>query len=290
MSPDIKFWTGNKKRGQDMRYNLKEAVKADSKGGIKQHKEYQKSLFKQKYDKLKEYQFPKVDDINMNRFFCFPKFDKSFFMSLPSLAIYPVLCLQSDYEDNKWFQISQTNIAKMAGINVDTVTKGIKGLEELYLGKERFLEKDKISDGQRHFNVYRVNFIRKNDIEESRGKYFTFHKCIVESGVWAELKPRAKALYLSMRMKARIEIELYAEIEDLDIEYESSDALIFYHSDEYRNRKWDVCNRTLVELCKNVGISAVNLKPVLKQLENHRLIERIDDSKSIFKVYTKPRI
>ena len=223
----------------------------------------------------------------MNRFFCFPKFCEGFYMSLPSIAIYPVLCLQSDFEDNKWFQISQKNIAKMAGISVDTVSKGIKGLEELCSGEEPFLEKRKLTDGERHYNVYRVNFIRKNDMK--REVYFIFHKCIIESSVWAELKPRAKALYTSMRSNTYFDIKVYDEIEH-DFDCEGYELHEFLHSDGYRNRKWDVSTKPLVELCESVGISHVNLKPVLKQLENHRLIERVYENRSVFKVFLKPKI
>ena len=76
-----------------------DAVIDDAKRGYRKEKERQKNIFTQ-YNKLNNYEFPKVDDIDMNRFFCFPKFDEHFFMSLPSIAIYPVLCLQSDFEDN----------------------------------------------------------------------------------------------------------------------------------------------------------------------------------------------
>ncbi len=211
-------------------------------------------------------------------------------MSLPSIAIYPVLCLQSDFEENNWFQISQKNIAIMAGISVNTVAKGIEDLEELSWEEEPYLEKKKETKGQLHYYVYRVQFIRKNDIKKFKGGYFAFHKCIVDSGVWANLKSRAKALYLSMRMSAHFDVELYVDIEDLDLDYESSEIEEFYSGSEYRNRLWDVCDTTLAELCRNVNISPINLRTVIEQLENHRLIERVDEYDNLFKVYLKPKI
>jgi len=93
-----------------------------------------------------------------------------------------------------------------------------------------------------------------------------------------------------MRMSAHFDVELYVEIEDLELDYESSEVNQFYHSDEYRNRKWDVCYTSIAELCRRVNITPINLKPILHQLENHLLIERVDENKSIFKVYLKPRI
>ena len=273
-----------------MKINWKERVKADVKRQLSKKREYQKNLFIQKYNKSKVYEFPEASEIDMNRFFCFPKFDENFCMPLPSIAVYPVLCLQSDFENNKWIQINQKNIAIMAGVSINTVAKGIKDLEKQYLDEEPFLEKKKQTTGQRRFYVYRVNFIRKNNIEEWRSDYITFHKCIVDSGVWADLKPRAKALYLSMRMSAHFDVELYVDIEDLDLDYESSEIEEFYYGSEYRNRLWDVSNTSLAKLCRNVNISSINLRTVIEQLENHRLIERVDEYDNLFKVYLKPKI
>ncbi len=273
-----------------MKINWKERIKADVKRQLSKKREKQKILFNRIYNKPKDYEFPKVSDIDLNRFFFFPKFGEDFFMSLPSIAIYPVLCLQSDFEENNWFQISQKNIAIMAGISVNTVAKGIKDLEERLLNKEPFLEKQKQKQGTRNYYVYRVNYNRKDDIENYRGEYFTFHKCIVESGVWADLKPRAKALYLSMRMSARFDPELYVEIEDLGLDTDSNEFWELHTDGNYRNRKWDVCYTSIAELCRKVNISSINLGMVLEQLKNHRLIERVDEHRSIFKVYLKPKI
>ena len=273
-----------------MKKQFRERIKANLDKKDRERKEHQKKLFKHHYNKSKDYEFPKVSDIDMNRFFCFPKFDENFCMSLPSITIYPVLCLQSHFERNEWFQISQKNIAKMSGIHVNTVVKGIEDLEEKSLNKEPFIEKKKQTQGTRHFYEYRVNFIRKNDIKDWDENYITFHKCIVDSGVWAELKPRAKALYVSMRMGARFDPELYEEIEDLGLDTDSNEFWEVFSGEKYRNRKWDVCNTSLAELCRKVDITPANLKPILKQLENHRLIERIDENQSVFKVYLKPKI
>lgn len=270
----------------------KEAVVAHAKEQNKknENKEYQKYLFNQKYNKLKKFEFPKSADIDMNRFFCFPKFDEDFCMSLSAIAIYPVLCLQSNFEKNDWFQISQKNIAKMAGLTVNTVAKGVRDLEGLYFEDEPYLEKQQQTDGPRRYYLYRVNYYRKHDIEKYKGDYIFFYKCLVDSGIWAKLKPRAKALYISMRMSAHFDVELYVELEDLDLDYESVDVNEFYHSEEYRNRKWDVSTASLSELCRKVHIAPINLKAILDQLEKHQFIERIDENKSFFKVYLKPLI
>ena len=119
-----------------MRRINKEAILADAKKRTREYKERQKSLFNQRYNKTEVFEFPEASEIDMNRFFFFPKFDEDFCMSLPSIAIYPVLCLQSDFKQNNWFHISQKNIAKMAGLHVNTVVKGIKDLEKKTLRGE----------------------------------------------------------------------------------------------------------------------------------------------------------
>jgi len=273
-----------------MKLNFKQKVIANAKKQKKEKRQQQKALFKQKYSKSKNYKFPPIDQIDLNRHFYFPKFNEGFFMTQQAIAIYPVLCAQADFEDNDWFQISQNNIATMAGASINTVSKGIKDLERYIMEGEPYLEKQKNTEGQRHFYVYRVNFIRKNKIKEWKGSYFIFHKCIIESGVWAKLKPRAKALYLSMRMSARFDIELYAAAEEL---YEAPGGNIledFFTEGNYKYRKWDVCESSLVELCRRVNIKPINLKPIIQQLENHRLIERVDEDLNILKVYLRPKI
>lgn len=273
-----------------MKITFKEKIALNAKKQKKEKRQQQKALFKQKYSKSKNYEFPPIDQVDLNRHFYFPKFNAGLFITQPAIAIYPVLCLQADFEYINWFQISQNNIAKMAGVSINTVSKGIKDLECYTLDGEPFLEKQKKTEGQRHFYVYIVNFIRKNEIKEWKGSYFIFHKCIIESGVWAKLKPRAKALYLSMRMSARFDIELYAAAEEL---YEAPGGNIlgdFFTEGNYKYRKWDVCESSLVELCRRVNIKPINLKPILQQLENHRLIERVDEDLNIFKVYLRPKI
>lgn len=210
-------------------------------------------------------------------------------MSLPAMAMYPVLCLQADFEQNKWFQISQRNIATMAGVSINTVVNGIRDLEQYKLGGQPFLEKKKKTEGQRHFYVYRVNFTRKDDMKDWKNNFFIFHKCIIDSKVWAQLTSRAKGLYLSMRMSARFDPESYIELEGLDVDWSNWSDL--YQAEEYRNRKWDLCMPpSLAELCRHVGIEPINLRPVLEQLEYYRLVELADGYLKVFKVYLRPRI
>ena len=276
------------------RQSLKEGVIRDSAKSIKQQREYQKQRFAQIYNKLKVYEFPAVEKINMEKHFYFPKIIGRFQnMSKAALAVYPVICSQANFDKNTWIQLSQKHIAQMAGVTVNTVTKGIADLVKndysLITDKKTctpLLQKRKITEGKRHFYVYQVGFIRKNMIRRWRGSFFIFHTCIIESGTWAALKPRAKLLYLTMRTKAYFDPNLYSDIEDINLD-ETTEASDFYNTAEYRNRKWDVCTLSLAELCRIANIDSSDILKTVQQLQYYELIERIEP---VFKVYLKPKI
>lgn len=91
-----------------------------------------------------------------------------------------------------------------------------------------------------------------------------------------------------MRSAAKFDVSLYTDIEYPEMDFgHSEDTMEFfsYIKQDYKDRKWDVCTDSLAKLCKRVGISAINLNPILMQLEEEYLIERVD---KYFKVYLKP--
>ncbi|MCK4346699.1 MAG: hypothetical protein KAX05_15555 [Bacteroidales bacterium] len=255
-------------------------------------KQGQQQAFERRYNKLRIYK--RSSNINMEQFVYLPKFiDLPFYegINTAALAIYPVVCCAADFEQNEWLQLSQEHIARMAGVSINTVRKGIDNLVygDYYITEDDIdiplLEKKKVTEGTRHFYMYRVGFIRRDMIKGFREKYFSFHRCIITSGVWASLMPRAKALYLAMRTKAQFDAQLYMEIE-YD-EPDMSGADFDFKSEQYRNRKWDPCIVPLAELCRMVNIERANIKPVIKQLEHCGLVEKIGN---YFKVYLKPSI
>ncbi len=211
------------------------------------------------------------------------------------MSIYPVLCSRANFENNNWFQLPQEHIAKMAGLSVPTVSKGIQELIENYSildnNTEIFLlERRKAPNTSRHIYQYKVGFIRKDMIRNWKGNMFIFHICIIDSGVWAKLNPRAKVLYLTMRSCAHFDNDLYAIIEDIDLQGYELDH--FYHDgDQYRNRKWDVYDVSLSELCRLGGIERSNMTITLEQLKVFGLAEeqRFDSNLDVRKVYLKPK-
>ncbi|MGB4288993.1 MAG: hypothetical protein WBJ30_10040, partial [Tepidanaerobacteraceae bacterium] len=78
-----------------------------------------------------------------------------------------------------------------------------------------------------------------------------FYTCIIENGIWASLPLGAKAIYLFLRAEAKQDLDIYSEIEGIMTGE-------FYEPMEYpeyiRNRKWDICETSLTEISKAVGV------------------------------------
>ncbi|MGB4002547.1 MAG: hypothetical protein WBL59_06725, partial [Bacillota bacterium] len=161
----------------------------------------------------------------------------------------------------------------------NSVRNALKELENAEL-----LIKEKVTEGSRHFYIYRVGFFYKPILDKARqyGGSIYFYNCIIDNGIWAELKPRAKVLYLTMRAVAKQDIELYSVIEGEDY---GGDWTGVNYDDYIRNRKWDVCDISLSKLCKLAKIERTNLTPILEELERYKLIERVD---RWIKVYLRP--
>lgn len=260
--------------------SIKGKVIRDIRNQEAKRKQLQNEIFNQRYNATKEAKFIDKEDINMNSFRAIPKsVILDYGLSKEALAIYPVLCTKADFEKNNSFQISQENIAFYSGVSESKVRRAIAELE----GAE-FLSKEKITEGTRHFYVYEVAFYRRPELEanEQRGDAIYFYTCIIDNGIWAELKPRAKVLYLTLRAVAKQDIELYSVIEG---ENYGGDWNGVNYDDYIRNRKWDVCDISLSKLCKLVKIERTNLTPILEELERYKLIERVD---RWIKVYLKP--
>jgi predicted transcriptional regulator len=256
---------------------FKGKVKEDVERQNRERKKEQAEEFARLYDKTKKNPFPPKDKINMDKFVGLPKSLVKLGLSKAALAVYPVLCSQADFETDDWFQISQDNIKTLSGYSIPSVKKALDELAETELVARR-----KISERGRNFYIYRVEFIRRHMLEsgEHKGNCVYFYTCIIDSGIWAKLKPRAKALYLSMRIFAEQDPETYSCIEGLAYDETNFDEYI-------RERKWDVCTLPLAEMCRQVGIESSNNRDVLAELERHQLAEKVG---RFIKVYLKPRI
>jgi DNA-binding MarR family transcriptional regulator len=259
--------------------SIKGKVIRDIRNQEAKRKQLQKEVFRQVYNRPKEKAFSDIDQLNMDSFRAIPKNIISYELSKAALAVYPVLCCEADFEKDEAFQISQKNIARFAGVSENSVRNALKELENAGL-----LTKEKVTDGPRHFYIYRVGFFCKPILDKARqyGGAIYFYTCIIENGIWAELKPRAKVLYLTLRAVAKQDLELYSVIEGEDY---GGDWTGVNYDDYIRNRKWDVCDISLSKLCKLAKIERTNLTPILEELERYKLIERVGEWT---KVYLKP--
>ena len=254
-------------------------VSADIENQKNRKKERQKEEFDRMYNDLEEIVFTDGDNFNeeqmesfLNDFRVIPKNIFSYGLSKSALAVYPVLCSRADFEEeDKTFQISQENIAKLAGVSENSVRKATTELEETGL-----LSREKKTEGTRHFYVYRVAFIRKSLLEEHKGNTIYFYTCIIKNGIWAKLNPRAKALYLAMRATARQDLEEYNYIE------EGEHYRPMEHDEYIRNRKWDICLLSLAEMSRKAGIERSNIDTVLVELEKYKLIEQVGKWTKVF--------
>jgi len=255
------------------------AILRDIQRQKEEKKKQQKEVFRQVYNRPKEKAFSDIDQLNMDSFRAIPKNIISYELSKAALAVYPVLCCEADFEKDEAFQISQKNIARFAGVSENSVRNALKELENAGL-----LIKEKVTDGPRHFYIYRVGFFCKPILDKARqyGGAIYFYTCIIDNGIWANLPLGAKAIYLFLRAEAKQDLDIYSEIEGIMTEE-------FYEPWEYpeyiRNRKWDICEASLTEISKAVGVDRSKIGASLEALERFRLIERVD---RWIKVYLRP--
>ena len=260
--------------------SMKGKVIRDIRNQEAKRKQLQKEVFNQRYNATKEAKFIDKEDINMNSFRAIPKsVIQELGLSKAALAVYPVLCCEADFEKDEAFQISQKNIARFAGVSENSVRNALKELENAGL-----LIKEKVTEGSRHFYIYRVGFFCKPILDKARqyGGAIYFYTCIIENGIWASLPLGAKAIYLFLRAEAKQDLDIYSKIEAIMTEE-------FYEPWEYpeyiRNRKWDICEASLTQISKAVRVERSKIGAYLEALERFRLIERVD---RWIKVYLRP--
>jgi len=266
-----------------MKLTLKEKIALHVRKEIKKRQETKRKVYKERYNKVKKYKFPLKEHINTNKHFFFCKSIVSDYnLSKSALAVYPVMCLKADFKDDNWFQLPQEEISVKAGLSINTVQKALVELEN-----KELLERKKSTEGKRHYYLYKVLFIRKGMIADYEKEYFTFNQSIIDSGVWSKLKPRSKVLYLAMRATAKFDfVSIFDDI-PLDGTRIDYDDLIKSNLKDFRNRKYDICEFSLTQLCKFANINQTNLKPVIGQLEKHRLVKNYG---IFFEVYLIPKI
>ena len=155
-------------------------------------------------------------------------------LSSASKAIFPVIAVHKDKRGECW--PSQQKIAELSGCTEKTVREGLKVLEEEGFSGIKIFKFKK--DGMRWpGNHYYLDFPRVGQKD-----YFPFHKSLITSMKWSQLKPSAKALYPVMRC--------------------------FGYNDSYgRNyRPHDYCDRKKSYLAEFAGINRKSIPIALESL------------------------
>lgn len=217
---------------------------------------------RQHYNKLKVWTPSK--NASMTHFRKIPKSLIHANLSLPSLAVYPVICCEDNYQSKLFVQLSQENIKEKAGHDIKTIIKAIKELSEL-----KWIKAKKVSEGPRHFWTYKPAYYI--DKETGRDECFFFYTYLIESGIWSQLSLRAKVLYLALRCYSKFDFDAYCVLEG----YSNHEL-----SEEIKNidprRKWEICEKPLTELCQIIGMSDSNIHIPIAELENFDLIVPIE--------------
>jgi biotin operon repressor len=221
---------------------------------VQRQRQAKTKLFKSKYDKLRIWEPSKNPNMMNHRYL-----PKEFILqpiSLSAKGIYPVLCYMADFKKDKKFQVSQANIGRMAGIKSWATIK--KALQELMdVGYVRA----ELVQGERHFYVYEVSFIRMDEgtLDEKqlrKGTFYRFNTSIIEAGIWAQLTTRQQVFYQALRSAAVID----PEEEEYFWENNAGDTS---YAEFYANHQSELFVGSTGELCKQVGLSRANVKRVV---------------------------
>lgn len=208
------------------------------------------------------YQFPQ--EINQVNFYrqSKPFVLRGHWAEMPkaSKAIYPVIACHAD-EKGISYPGTET-IAALAGIDSDTVTKGIKGLKDNTL-LVRKIETYVTCKGHSAYR-YHLDFPAME-----KGLSFPFYKSLLEGGNWAMLNSSGKALYMAIRA--------YAFYDEYNLGFVMED---------YVERTNEVCEADVKILCEFAGIHPKSFKSGLQSLIDCYLAEITQ--KNQIKIFIRP--
>lgn len=224
-----------------------------------------------RYNKLKIIKFN--SNPNMQGFRAIEKEFIRLPLSASAKAIYIVLCVLSDYDENKPLQVSKENIGVLSGLkDWSTISKALQELSQT-----GWISSQKVINERRYW-VYDVSFIRQKDINKYKpSEYIMFHTCIVESGVWAYLRPKDKALYLTLRAES-------------EFEYDTMDYPDIGFVEAYGMRKFEIYYGRLKELSQKSGVSIGYVKRSIERLQEAGLVIQIQEGMVYYQVNLYPEV
>ena len=217
------------------------------------------------------YQFK--EEINYKSHFWFDKkwiTNMNWKSLLPSAkAIFPVVAVHRNKSGIAF--PGETRIAILSGRTEKSVRKGIEALRDF---PDLTIEKYTTQRGRRSKRfIFQMKVYKK-------GRAFPFYKSIIDGGNWSLLKPTSQAVYPVMRSFSFFNYTLYEE------EYPDSAGLSIDEDTLFRERICDFCEAEPKLIADMAGISYRSYHDAFEDLQEHGLIEVIDES--TFKVFLHP--
>lgn len=243
-----------------------------AKASNKKNKAKRDAYYAKTYNHKKIVTLPKTN-INMNDFRSLPKdVIKTIIANKPAAALYPVLCRLSNFEKQKFFQISNENLAIYSGLGLTKVSEGLQFLGSCTINNEKkLLQIKKLQKENRRFNTYGVYFQRKTTPEE--WQIIKFYSYLIDSGIWAKLSNSCKAVYLSLWVQSE-----WPKWKELDIE-EAREL--------YPQRDFEAYVGLIKDLKNTANVDYKTVHKALKALEDKGLVSIIGKvNSSLFVVET----
>ncbi|WP_419655431.1 hypothetical protein [Desulfosarcina variabilis] len=206
------------------------------------------------------YQFTEDSDFKARFWFKKEYIENMNWAMLPkrAQAVYPVICCHVN-EKGIAFP-SERTIAILSGVSDKHVRLGTRDLD----GFPGFSCEYYVTVRGKRGKRYPVSLPQENNRNA-----FPFHRYLLESGMWRELNPAARALYPVMRCYGYFDFEEYADLEDLD------------YNDEglFTDRKYDFCEADRSVLVEKSGISYRSFNSAIKDLIDKNLVKRLEYQK-----------
>jgi len=164
-------------------------------------------------------------------------------LPLASKSVFPVIAVHQNAKGECW--PTQQTIADLAGYSEKTVREGLKGLQEKGFSGIELIKYKKTG------MLWAGTYYKINPLPLGKKGYFPFHKDLVSSKKWSQLKSTAKALYPVMRCFG-------------------------YNEGFGRNYKpHDYCDSDKKYLAEFTGIDRRSIATALESLESSDLIEPV---------------
>lgn len=184
-------------------------------------------------------------------------------------AVFPVIA--SHANKNGVAYPGEQTIAILAGLSTKHARQGINALQSLP-------DVEVVKYRTRRGKAKRFEF---NKGAAGKGD-FPFHKCIMETGMWSQLKPTAKALYPVIRYLSWFDLDLYRSLSD-------EEEFMAEGREDYSERRFEFCNAPKGEMAKLAGIHRDSIRAALSNLEENYLLKQDSlDGELIHIVYLKP--